>query len=132
MTKTPARVLLVIEDEMNIVAVIKQSLLGAAFDIHVAPNGETGIEMTRELQPDVVLLDIALPGIDGFETLAAIRSTPFGTHVPVIIITAHGDSSTAVEAREAGADHFLTKPFLPSQLRRAVESLSPLPFSESA
>lgn len=122
MTPEPPRVVLVIEDETNIVNLIQQSLLGMLVEVVAATDGEAGVALAEQLQPDLVLLDLALPKMDGWQVLEAIRATPYGSTVPVIVVTAHGDSATAVRARSAGASHFLAKPFLPNELRRLVQT----------
>lgn len=121
MTLQSPRVVLVIEDESNIVNVIEHSLVGMYIEVVSAENGETGVELAAQLQPDLILLDLALPGITGWEVLEEVRATPHGATVPVVVVTAHGDSATAVQARESGANEFLSKPFLPTELRRLVE-----------
>ena len=123
MSLQPPRVVLVIEDEANIASVIRQSLAGLLVEVIVAETGEKGVEMAAQVAPHLILLDLALPEMSGWEALRQIRSTPHGADVPVAIVTAHGDSETAVEAQSAGADEFLTKPFQPSELRRVVELL---------
>jgi len=121
MTLPSPRVVLVIEDEANIVNVIEHSLVGMYVEVVSAENGEAGVELAAQLQPDLILLDLALPGMSGWEVLDAVRATPHGATVPVVVVTAHGDSATAVQARESGANEFLSKPFLPTELRRLVE-----------
>lgn len=132
MTLQPPRVILVIEDEANIVTVIKQSLRDMFVEVVAAWDGETGVEMAARIEPDLILLDLALPGMNGWEALVAIRQTPQGASVPVVVVTAHGDSETAVKARESGADAFVTKPFLPSELRRVVDRYLTSPVADSA
>ena len=75
----------------------------------------------REVRPVVVLLDLALPGIDGWEVLTRIRTDEELAEIPVVIVTAQGDSATAVKARRLGANGFVAKPFRPSDVRRAVD-----------
>ena len=123
MTVQTPQVILVVEDELNIVNVIKHSLAGMYVEVIVADNGERGVELAAQVEPHLILLDLALPAMSGWEALRLIRATPHGASVPVVIVTAHGDSATAVEAREAGADEFLTKPFQPKELRNLVERL---------
>jgi CheY-like chemotaxis protein len=132
MTMQSPRVVLVIEDQANIVAVIKQSLRDMFVEIVAVEDGEAGVEQVAQLEPDLVLLDLALPGISGWEALQAIRETPYGASLPVVVVTAHGDSETAVRARESGANAFITKPFLPSELRRVVDGYLTSTVADSA
>ncbi|NNC73956.1 MAG: response regulator [Acidimicrobiia bacterium] len=112
------RIVLVIEDQPNIINVIKKSLMGMLTEVITAPTGEIGVEKARTVDPDLILLDLALPGMSGWEVLETLKAE--GRDVPVVIVTAHGDSATALRASEAGAQEFLTKPFLPAELRRVV------------
>lgn len=111
-----------IEDEPKIVRVISETLVGAPCEVVSAADGPAGLASLQAQRPALVLLDLALPGMDGWEVLEHIRQSEAPeSRTPVVIVTAHGDSSTAVEARERGADGFLAKPFQPSDLRRVVE-----------
>ena len=123
MTLQVPRVVLLIEDEANIVTLIEQSLVGMNIDVVSAGSGEAGVQQAADLEPDLVLLDLSLPLMNGWDALVQIRRTSHGATVPVVLVTAHGDSETAVRAREAGVDALITKPFLPAELRRVVEQL---------
>ncbi len=118
-------VLLVIEDVASVTQFIRAALAGEQVHIVTATDGLQGQQLVAELAPDLVLLDLALPGMDGFEILDSIRSNPATAETPVVIITAHGDSGTAAEAKDRGADAFLAKPFLPVELRRVVARFLP-------
>jgi DNA-binding response OmpR family regulator len=123
MTTEAVTKILVIEDEPKIVRVISETLVDMPYELSSAPDGPSGLASFRDRKPALVLLDLALPRMDGWEVLAAIRrSEEPGSHTPVVIVTAHGDSATAVEARDRGADGFLAKPFQPGDLRRVVEA----------
>ncbi len=113
---------LVIEDEPRILRVISLTLADQPIDLETAPDGVTGLEMVRHRHPSLVLLDLALPDLDGWQVLAEIRRVAGPSELPVVIVTAQGDSATAVEARALGANDFLSKPFRPAELRRIVDS----------
>lgn len=132
MTLPSPRVVLVIEDEANIINVIEHSLEDMYVEVVSAPDGETGVKLAAQIQPDMILLDLALPGMTGWEVLEEVRATPHGATTPVVIVTAHGDSATAVQARESGANEFLSKPFLPTELRRLVERFATSSVPKSA
>lgn len=77
--------------------------------------------LAQEIKPDLILLDLALPVMDGWEVLDALRSDPSTADLPIVMVTAHGDSDTAARARKAGADGFISKPFRPAELRRIID-----------
>jgi DNA-binding response OmpR family regulator len=118
-----ARVLLVDDDEM-IRMVLRRIVEMAGATVAEAPTGEDGLRALYEGRPDVVVLDIGLPGIDGWQVLERIRQL---TDVPVVMLSAHDDELEKVRALQAGADDYVTKPFgapellarLQAQLRRA-------------
>ncbi|NNK92009.1 MAG: response regulator [Acidimicrobiia bacterium] len=118
MTFESPRIVLVVEDEPNIVTVIRQTLRGMLAEVISAESGEIGLEKARSVRPDLILLDLALPGMSGWDLLEELKAE--GLDIPVVIVTAHGDSKTALQASEAGACEFLTKPFKPAELRRVV------------
>ncbi|MCH7483597.1 MAG: response regulator transcription factor [Chloroflexi bacterium] len=120
-----ARVL-VIEDEEDITAFIKRGLVLKGYAVDVASSGPEGLDIFRETPPDVVLLDLMLPGIDGVEVCKRIRAV--SEDVPIIMLTALDSVSDKVRGLEAGADDYITKPFsfdelsarLAAALRRRV------------
>jgi two-component system cell cycle response regulator len=119
---TNNKVVLVIDDVKSVLQLIRGVLMGRPIDVLTAGDGASGLAIAREVVPDLVLLDLALPVMDGWEILAALRANPNTAHVPVVIVTAHGDSNTAARARELGASGFISKPFRPSELRRTIDS----------
>jgi CheY-like chemotaxis protein len=115
------KVVLVIDDVKSVLQLIRAALIDHPVDVLTAIDGGSGLALAQELTPDLVLLDLALPVMDGWEILAALRADPATQHVPVVIVTAHGDSDTAARARDLGADGFISKPFRPAELRRVIE-----------
>lgn len=116
---TPARVLIV-DDEKNIRLTLTQTLLPMGLEVKTAITGEEAIECLLEQHFDLVLLDLRLPGMDGMAVLRWVREHQ--EQVPVALMSAHGDISTAVEAMKIGAVDFLQKPFSPSEVRQMVRS----------
>ncbi len=112
---------LVIEDDPVVFWVIRDALTNLTVRVLSASDGPSGLEMVQQEQPDLVLLDLGLPGLNGWEVISRIREAADSTDLPVVIITAHGDFSNAIDARRLGANGFLTKPFHPAELRRAVD-----------
>jgi two-component system response regulator MtrA len=102
-----ARILLV-EDDPSIREVTAIGLRGAGFDVETAVDGAAGLERWRQLQPDLVLLDVMLPRLDGLEVCREIRRE---STVPIVMVTARGDTIDVVVGLEAGADDYVRKPF---------------------
>jgi len=117
-TADPIRVL-AIEDEPDIRLLLEMILDRAGFESRLAPDGTTGLEVLRDWEPDVVVLDIGLPVIDGWEVLRRIREIG---DLPVLLLTAHGSDRDRQRGHEAGATDFLTKPFDRDELVARIRS----------
>jgi two-component system KDP operon response regulator KdpE len=117
---------LVIDDERPFVRALTISLKARGYEVDAAPTGEEGLTAAAEGHPDVVVLDLGLPGIDGLDVLRALRGW---SQVPVIVLSARHNEATKVEALDAGADDYVTKPFgmneLLARLRTALRRLVP-------
>ena len=122
--------ILVIDDEPQIRRIMRMTLTGAGYEIEDAKTGEEGLKKLREFRPDLVLLDINMPGIGGLEACRAIRGDP---NVAIIMLTVHNSEGAKVEALDAGADDFVTKPFsTPELLARIRAALRRVPVAQSA
>ncbi len=115
--------ILVVEDSPMVQRVIEICLSQPARHVEQRRDGASGIAAARALDPDLVILDIRLPGIDGWEVLRQLRTTEDGRRVNVLVLTAHADAESRTRARLEGADGFISKPFRPDELRRAVDEL---------
>ena len=113
--------ILIIEDVPTVIRVIRAALKDRPLDLVAVADGRSGLEQAKALDPGLILLDLALPIMDGWEVLRRLREDPGTASIPVVIVTAHGDSETVARAREEGANGFISKPFQPAQLRRAVD-----------
>ena len=111
---------LVIEDDGNIAELLRLYLEKDGFEVHRAADGGEGLEMFRRFSPDIVLLDIMLPVLDGFGVLREIRHDG---SVPVIMLTAKGDTPDKVSGLELGADDYVTKPFETAELLARVHAV---------
>jgi len=111
--------LLVIEDEAPVRAMLRLILEDEGFDVIEAADGETGLAAFEEHGPDLVLVDLRLPGVHGFEVCRALRGT---SDVPIIILTAQVDSHDVVAGLEAGADDYVTKPFVAKELAARIRA----------
>ncbi len=120
--KRPPRVL-VIEDTKLLQQLIAVTLRPLAVEIEACYDGASGLEAAIESSPDVIVLDIGLPGLTGWEVLAGLRSGLRTRHVRVLVLTAHAQEEVRTKAQQDGADKFMTKPFLPTLLRGAIASL---------
>ncbi len=116
------KVVLVVDDVPTILQLIRGALAGHPVDLITAADGEAALELARRVVPDLILLDLAMPVMDGWAVLSELRGDPVTASVPVVIVTAHGDSEAAARARELGADGFVSKPFRPAELRRVMDS----------
>ena len=119
----PKRVL-VVEDEANIVESLSFLLRQAGFEVSVANDGPVALRMAAETVPDVVLLDLMLPTMTGYEVLAKLREAEATSTVPVIVLTAKGQDEVRNASLAHGADRFITKPYGNEEIVTAVRSLS--------
>lgn len=111
---------LIVEDSPSVRRLIEVSVRPLGVNIIAAEDGLSGLEMARAEVPDVILLDIGLPGIDGWEVLRELRSDAKTADISVIIVTAHAQPEVAAAAERRGADGFITKPFRPGHLREEI------------
>ncbi len=95
----------------------------SGYRVEQACNGEEAVELTRRLHPDVVVMDLSLPVMDGWEATRRLKSDDSTRHIPVIALTGHALAGHSRGAREAGCDAFLSKPCLPEKLVAKVEEL---------
>ncbi len=117
------RVLLA-EDEPNITISLRFLLERAGFEVTCRTDGREALETVIEMAPELVVLDVMLPGIDGFEVLRGIRATPGLSGVPVIVLTAKGQREDRERALSGGADLFITKPFSNAEVVEAAHRLT--------
>jgi two-component system KDP operon response regulator KdpE len=122
--------ILVVDNEPQIRRIMRTTLTGAGYEVDDAKTGEEALEKVREYRPELVLLDINMPGMGGLATCKAIRA---GANVAIIMLTVRDSEADKVEALDAGADDFVTKPFsTPELLARIRAALRRLPVSPSS
>lgn len=115
------RTILIIEDEKLIIVSTQMVLEAVGYRVESAMNGEEGISKAKELQPDLILLDIMMPGIDGWETLTRLKRDVATASTPVIIFTAREHARGHQKSSEMGAAGYFRKPFEPDELIELVE-----------
>ncbi len=120
MTTVATRSVLVVDDEANIRDLVSQYLRREGFDVVQAGSGEEALAAIARAMPDLVILDVRLPGIDGFETLREIRRT---SDVYVLMLTARSEEADTLIGLEVGADDYVTKPFSPREVAARVRTL---------
>jgi DNA-binding response OmpR family regulator len=108
------RRILVVDDEERMVRFIRLNLEHDGFQVSEAFNGKEAIQKIRDVTPDLILLDVMMPDLDGFEVLETVREV---SNVPVIMLTAKGEEDDRVRGLELGADDYITKPFSPRELK---------------
>jgi two-component system response regulator MtrA len=112
---------LVVEDNANLAFGLTRSLESEGYEVEAAEDGVRGLEMARTTNPDLVVLDLMLPGIDGYTILKKLRAE--GKDVPVLILTARGEEADKVFGFRLGADDYVTKPFSLSELLARVQAI---------
>jgi len=112
---------LIVEDNANLAFGLTRSLESEGYDVESAEDGVRGLEMARTTNPDLVVLDLMLPGMDGYTILKKLRSE--GKDVPVLILTARGEEADKVFGFRLGADDYVTKPFSLSELLARVQAI---------
>ena len=117
------KTVLVVEDSDPTRRIIELCLSMDGLDVVHAADGEAGLEIARDVSPDVIILDIALPGIDGWQVLEQLRSDPVTQNIPVLVATAHDSAVMKKKANAATAEAFVAKPFDLNVLREAIAGL---------
>ena len=117
--------ILVIEDHEDNRRIMNDTLSAAGFEVIEAVTGDAGVAMAESERPDLILMDIQLPGIDGYEATGLIKAKPALRHIPIIAVTSYALSGDDVKAKEAGCDAYLAKPFRPRELLAMVREFLP-------
>ncbi len=112
--------ILVIDDDEAITTALRRALAFEGYTVDIALDGEEGLRKVRDAAPDLIILDILMPGIDGFEVCRRLRA---GDDTPILMLTARDDVADRVRGLDAGADDYLVKPFAPDELLARVRAL---------
>jgi len=108
--------ILIVDDEDLIRSLLRLTLVRVGYDVTEAETGEEGITIVREIEPDLVLLDVMMPGMDGFEVCQKIRQDPVVGDIPIIMLSARKDQRSRRHSQQVGANKYLTKPWVPDEL----------------
>lgn len=119
----PKQTILVVDDEQDLLDLIEYNLKKEGFNVIKSENGVDALKKTQEHKPDLVLLDIMMPKMDGMEVCDKMRANDELKHIPIIFLTARGDEKTEVEGLDAGADDYVTKPISPTKLMSRIKAV---------
>ena len=117
--------ILIIEDHEDNRQIMNDTLSAAGFEMIEAVTGDAGVAMAEAERPDLILMDIQLPGIDGYEATRQIKAKPALRHIPIVVVTSYALSGDEVKAKAAGCDAYLAKPFRPRELLATVLEFLP-------
>ncbi len=117
---------LVVDDEPDVLLLCRLNLQQRGHELLEAADGSTALQLALERHPDVVVLDLMMPGMNGYEVLETLQQDERTSDIPVLVLTAKSLSADRERSHRLGASGFLTKPFLPSELCDMVESLVPI------
>lgn len=115
--------ILVVEDEPDILEVVSYNLKNAGFEIVALDNGEAAVFQVEDLRPDLIVLDLMLPGMDGLEVCRTVKQREATKHIPVVMLTAKTEEVDRIVGLELGADDYVVKPFSPRELVLRIKAI---------
>ena len=115
--------ILLVDDELDFVETVEFFLSGSDYQVFVAKNGKEALEQVKMKKPDLVLLDVMMPEMDGLETCKNLKNDPTTNSIPIIMLTAKGRREDVVDATAAGANGYIVKPFNLSDLIQRIEKV---------
>ncbi len=115
--------ILVVDDEEDLLELVHYNLGNYGYKVDCVTSGEDALEKIRSIPPDLILLDLMLPGIDGLDVCRIVKNDSKTSHIPVIMLTARGEEADIVTGLELGADDYITKPFSPRVLIARIKSV---------
>ncbi len=120
-----SKLILVIEDQEDNRRILRDLLTSIGYEVIEAVNGVEGVSAAKTYRPDLILMDIQLPGIDGYEATRQIKANPDLQKIPIIVVTSYALSGDDVKAFEAGCDAYVSKPFSPRELLAKIHEYLP-------
>ena len=115
--------ILVVEDQEDLRGVLRDLLAGSGYTVIEAADGEAGVAKAKSDRPDLILMDIQMPVIDGYEATRRIKDDPDLKPIPIVAVSSFAMKGDEEEARAAGCDHYVAKPYSPMQLLRLIRDL---------
>jgi len=115
--------ILIVDDELDTLIPLKRALEAEDYLVVEASSGMEAIEKTRSNHPDLILLDLMMPGMDGFEVCKVLKDDVLTSHIPIIMLTAKGEIDDKIEGIETGADDYVTKPFDLGELKARIKMI---------
>jgi len=109
--RTAARKRILIADDDPAISRLLERILGYEFDVATTSDGRAALQLAEQIHPDLMILDVMMPGLDGFAVAAQVRNIPDLRTVPIIFLTARDNASDTIKGLQAGARHYITKPF---------------------
>ena len=119
------RLILVVEDQEDNREILRTLLTNAGYDMIEADNGQAGFDAAASQQPDLIIMDIQLPVLDGYEATRRIKNDPTLCRIPIIVVTSYALSGDETKARAAGCDAYITKPYSPRAVLSKVRQFLP-------
>jgi len=129
--ESPRGRVLVVDDEPDLVRVLEFGLKASGYTVEVASDGQEGLKKAREIKPDVILLDLMLPKLDGYKVCRLLKFDDRFKHIPIIILSARTQEGDQALALEMGANRFVTKPYDFSEILGYIETLLKSPTARS-
>jgi len=120
-----SKLILVVEDQEDNRRILRDLLTSAGYEVIEAVTGKDGVSAAETHRPDLILMDIQLPGLDGYEATRRIKANPDLHHIPIIVVTSYALSGDDVKAFEAGCDAYVSKPFSPRALLAKIREYLP-------
>jgi len=117
-----SKLILIVEDQEDLRGVLRDLLSGSGYAVAEAADGQDGVAKAKSERPDLILMDIQLPVIDGYEATRQIKVDPILAKTPIIAVSSFAMKGDEEKARAAGCDHYVTKPYSPVQLLRTIRS----------
>jgi DNA-binding response OmpR family regulator len=115
--------ILVIDDEKDLIELVRYNLEKEGFDVIAATDGQLGLDVVRKHRPDLVVLDLMMPGLDGLQVCQQLRNDPRAGRIPVIMLTAKATEADRIVGLELGADDYITKPFSPREVVARIKAV---------
>ncbi len=127
---TQKKSILIVDDEQDILEFVSYNLKREGFNVNSVNNGRIAVEMARKLHPDLILLDVMMPGMDGIEVCEEIRRTPETRHILIAMLSARAESYSQIAGFDAGADDYMIKPIRPKVLVSRIKALLKRPHAQ--